>query len=337
MSNNSCAPAKIGLIGAGNWGRNYIKSIQALDGLELSALYSQNPQSSQLVNKECQIFSSLQEFFAFPMDGVIISSPPEAHFLAAKMALQKNLPMIIEKPLCLNFDETKLLHRLAHEKKALILVDHIYLFNSAFQLFVTEVKKRKLPIQRILACGGNWGPSRETYSALWDYGPHDLSMLLHLFPGEVKLESCKKLNQGEKVHDGNYEVCLKIQDQFTAQIQIGNMFARKLRFLAVYYENEILVFNDLLNEKIESYGHNATYEQLISQDQALRLSNLETNFRSPLLNLLDIFREGIVSEKNPSDSIKSTKVKLWGTDMAMQVAFLLKEVEERLDLHDLGQ
>ena len=47
---------KIGLIGAGEWGKNYIKTIQETDFISLVAISSKNQKIKEIIPKYCQIF-----------------------------------------------------------------------------------------------------------------------------------------------------------------------------------------------------------------------------------------------------------------------------------------
>ena len=53
--NQNHPPLRLGLIGAGPWGRNYIRTLKGLDGVRLSRLASRNPDSAGLVGPDCTI------------------------------------------------------------------------------------------------------------------------------------------------------------------------------------------------------------------------------------------------------------------------------------------
>ena len=60
-------PSKIlnlGLIGAGVWGRNFIKTIAGLDGARLTRLASRNPESPALVPPDCVISEDWRDLMA---------------------------------------------------------------------------------------------------------------------------------------------------------------------------------------------------------------------------------------------------------------------------------
>ena len=50
MSSNPGAVIRLGLIGAGRWGKNFIRTIRGLDGVTLSAFCSRHPDSRSLVD-----------------------------------------------------------------------------------------------------------------------------------------------------------------------------------------------------------------------------------------------------------------------------------------------
>ena len=79
------AQLRLGLLGAGRWGRNYIRTIAASAGVRLARLASRNPDSANLVPPDCVIFADWREMLdARALDGVIVATPPGVH---AEMAL----------------------------------------------------------------------------------------------------------------------------------------------------------------------------------------------------------------------------------------------------------
>ena len=67
----------LGLIGAGPWGHNYIRTIDGLDGITLACLASRNPESARLVGPGCKIHQDWREMIKTnDLNGVIIATPP---------------------------------------------------------------------------------------------------------------------------------------------------------------------------------------------------------------------------------------------------------------------
>jgi predicted homoserine dehydrogenase-like protein len=47
------APIRLGLAGAGRWGRNYIRTIAGLSGVRLTRVASSNPATADLLPPDC--------------------------------------------------------------------------------------------------------------------------------------------------------------------------------------------------------------------------------------------------------------------------------------------
>jgi hypothetical protein len=119
--------------------------------------------------------------------GVIISTPPQSHVEIADFALNKNIPTMIEKPLSLSYQEAYHLKQYTSPT----LVNNIHLFSDAFNNLNNFSKLHQ--IDKIVSLGFNKGPIRD-YSSLYDYGSHDISMILYLikeFPKSVNFKEIK--------------------------------------------------------------------------------------------------------------------------------------------------
>lgn len=304
MSSNPNTPVRLGLIGAGRWGRNYIKTIRSLPTMGLSALASRNPASQDLVDSSCRVTPDWHELLDPQLiDGVIIATPPDLHTEMLEAAIRARLPAMIEKPLTLNLPDTMKLDSLQHEFNALVLVDHTRLFNSAF----IELKRQALDLGQIRSIhseSGNWGPFRD-YTALWDYGPHDLSVVLTLLrqsPSMVRIAELERRSI-ENTLAGNYQIELGFRKDARATIKLGNLFENKTTRLTVVLDRGTLIFDDLATDKLVRH-----------EEKTRSTTILELDDKLPLTRAIETFVNGI--RGGPSE--------YFGLNLAVEIASVLE-------------
>jgi predicted dehydrogenase len=251
VSSEPTAVIRLGLIGAGRWGKNFIGTIRARKSVVLSVLCSRNPASSSLVDSNCKIVHDWHDLLAGGLcDGVIIATPPHTHAEILQAMIRARMPSLVEKPLTLDLQEALDLQLLLRQNPTPVLVDHIYLFHPAYG----ELKRLRAelgPIRSIQSEGGNRGPFRPNYNALWDYGPHDIAMCLDLLQKPPLRVACKAAETSE---GGNYELDLQFPADVRASIRVGNLASTKVRRFAAQCENNTLVFDDLSPDKLRLDG-----------------------------------------------------------------------------------
>lgn len=219
---------RLGLIGAGRWGQNYIKTIAGLPGVELAGIATRHQ-------------GNWRDLLA--LDGVIIATPPVSHYNILRAALEAGTPALVEKPLVLDLGQAIELQALQRRCSVPVLVDHIYLFNSAYE----QLRHRATGIQTITSIGGNQGPFRPDYSALWDYGPHDVAQCLDLMRAEPATVTCQPIGD-------NYQLQLRWPDGTTATSELGNRMSEKRRRLVVRCAAGELIFDDCAAQKLTLNG-----------------------------------------------------------------------------------
>src|SRR6185295_8261844 len=117
----------------GRWGRNYIKTIAALDDMRLTRLASRNPASRRLVGPRCEISADWRRCMgAGDLDGIIIATPPSLHAEMTIAAVAAGIPVLVEKPLTLGLSEASALRNEVRARSGLVMVDHTHLFHPAF-------------------------------------------------------------------------------------------------------------------------------------------------------------------------------------------------------------
>lgn len=236
----------IGLIGAGRWGRVYIDTLARLDGLRLARLASRNPDSRALVGADCAVTRSWRALVqAGDLDGVIVATPPALHADMARAAMRAGLPVLVEKPLTADLKQARALLALAEDAGAFAMVDHVHLFHPAYR----ALKRRALMlggIQSIRSAGGNRGPFRGDADVLWDWGPHDVAMVLDLV-GEMPVNVAAERVKRRKTRQGTGEILdltLTFADGLQAMVRIGNILDQKTRYLAAHFTRHLLIYDD---------------------------------------------------------------------------------------------
>ena len=182
---------------------------------------------------------------------MIIATPPATHAEIARAAIEINLPVIIEKPLTLDVAEAATLTETAEKHDALVLVDHIHLYNPAFRALKTMVAGWNR-IDKIESRSGKWGPFRNDAPVLWDWGAHDIAMLLD-FIGDLPENVSTKQIGSYAVEGGQAEsiaIDLEWETGLTAKVEINNHRSKKIKRFEVYADTEVLVFDDLAEQKL---------------------------------------------------------------------------------------
>jgi predicted dehydrogenase len=242
---------RLGLIGAGRWGSNYVRTIQAMTEAVLTRVSTKSSDVSALVGPECRVDRRWQSLVdAGDLDGVIIATPPRLHFQIARYALRHDLPVLVEKPLTMDVREARALQALAVDRGVPMLVDHVYLFHPAYRALRAELHGRRL--LTITAQAGNDGPLRSDASVLWDYGPHDVAMCLDLV-GETPTGISATRVEGRQVGDAFGEIIelrLEFPSGTKAELSLSNLLRNRTRYFSVVTGSDQLVFDDSGEDRV---------------------------------------------------------------------------------------
>lgn len=209
---------RLGLIGCGRWGANYVRAAREAGNADVTHVY----RMSYMPDGDVVVVGSVEALLAAPIDAVVVAAPPDARVAICEKVFAAGRPAIIEKPLALSLAEAERISAAAKSAGTPWLVAHQHLFAPAYEQLRSELLS-----MADLAVGSNAGgpgPVR-SYSALWDYGPHDVAMVLGLFGGA-------SVEYARAVSPGTYELDLAAGLQF-ATVTLSNAAANKHRIFEV--------------------------------------------------------------------------------------------------------
>lgn len=247
------SPSKIlnlGLIGAGAWGRNYIKTIDGLAGTRLTCLASRNTENPALVGPDCVISEDWHEMIAGgDLDGVIIATPPALHTEMTLAVIDAGIPVLVEKPMTLSLADAETVVEAAKAKNAIVLVDHTHLYSAAWEALKNDAKAG--PLISISTVAGKWGPFRQDTPMLWDRGSHDIAMCLDLV-GHLPERVMARRIEIRDVENGTGESLGLVLGfgHITAKIAISNLISEQNRLFTASLKGGELIYDDTLDDKL---------------------------------------------------------------------------------------
>lgn len=183
---------RIGLIGCGYWGPNYLRVFSQLEGAAITAAAEPDPVRREKTARShagLQVFPSSAELLASrSVDAVVVAVPTAQHFGVARDALLAGCHVLCEKPLCTSSAEAAELVRLAHECRRVLMVGHIFLFNPGLLHIRELLTSGELgELRYITATRTNLGPVRSDVNAVWDLASHDIAVF-HWLTGSAPVE-----------------------------------------------------------------------------------------------------------------------------------------------------
>lgn len=298
---------RLGLVGAGAWGRNYMRTIDRVEGVCLARLATRNPEIASLTDTQCIISRDWRELVeATDLDALILAVPPNTQVEIAIAALENRLPLLLEKPLATNVDDAERIAGLAEKKNVPVLVDHVHLFSPAYAVLKNEVGMLGA-INSIRATSGDTGPFRKSWTPLWDWGPHDVAMCLDLAgdqPNSIIAE-CEEVHTDDGIGEV-FHTKLGFPSGITASLEFGNAMGGKIRTLTVAGDGSEIVYDDLAATKVVRFEHGNKSTLGVSSELALD-------------QVVKVFAAGL----------HETDAALFDLDLAVQVVRILSEIERQ--------
>ncbi|MBK16586.1 MAG: hypothetical protein CMK49_01025 [Prochlorococcus sp. SP3034] len=312
---------KIGLIGLGRWGKKILNTILKIENIELSCVASRNKETIKLIKNDCRIYENWNDLINHPnLQGIIIATPPRTHYQIAKISILKTIPVLIEKPLTLNLKEAIHLKNLAIKMNTILMTEFTQVFNPKFTELVKSIELIN-GIKSIITEAGNYGPVRKDAPVLWDWGSHELSIILSLMKSKPKLISAQRImeeknNLGDK---SSWNIICDFENNISSFSSISNISTKKRR-LGVIGNNGMLVLDDY--HKYPLQFHKGWASKIFPTKDGTRINI--TNKNEPLLEaLLEFFT-----------SIRTNQLNHWSLDLGVNVTDLLDKCSNKnLDLN----
>jgi predicted dehydrogenase len=328
----------IGVIGCGHWGPNHIRVFSQslnskvamcadLDEKRLASIKALYP-AIHTTKDYHEILNSKE------INAVVISVPTNMHFRFAKEALEHDKHVLCEKPLALHAEECLELKKLAEQKKKVLMVGHIFIFNIGISMLKNYIQAGELgKVQYAHSERTNLGPFRYDVNALWDLAPHDISIFNHLFNSRPISVSAR----GQKCLGNNLDdLCfatMEYPDNVLVNVHVSWLDPKKVRQITIVADKKMVTWDDLDNvgpiklydkhvEKTAVYYETYGEFQLLSREGNITIPNV--GFNEPLKAQGKYFIDCIEQNKAP-EMVDAQK----GHDVVKTLVAIQESVEKK--------
>ena len=241
----------VGLVGVGNWGANWLRTLATLPEASLRWACDLNPTLLGKVAAEfpsVRTTNSLDDLLGDPETlGVVIATTAPTHFALARRALQAGKDVMVEKPMALNSAEAGELAREARAGSRVLMVGHLMEYHPGILALRKLVESGELgEVRRIESRRSNHGVLRTDENAWWSLAPHDISMAVRLMGDWPTTVLCEGQNIVQKRVADVVGGTLRFPGGRIARIDVSWHDPAKVRELKLYGTKKWAVFNDML-------------------------------------------------------------------------------------------
>lgn len=250
---------RLAVLGGGHWGPHLIRN------------FSDHPESSVRVVVEPRAERRAALAQRFPgvalepdartaltdpeVDAVVIATPTSTHFELVLAALEAGKHVFVEKPLTDSTGDARKLCELADERRLVLMVGHVFLFNPAVREAKRLINAGELgDVYYASMLRTNLGPVRTDVDAGWDLASHDVSIAnfwLNATPLAVSCRGGSWLNGGI---DDTVFATFDYPDGVLVHVHASWLHPRKSRFMVIVGSKRMLSVNDMdLMEPLRIY------------------------------------------------------------------------------------
>jgi predicted dehydrogenase len=275
---------RIGLAGAGYWGSKLARNLYDANGGTLAVIADNDE-----LNRDGAVgrypgtrgVASVDELVAADdLDAVVVATPAGLHAEHARAALEAGKHVMVEKPFALSSSECDALRVLAEDRGVTLMVGHTFVYSEPVRKLRQLIRDGELG--RILYVYGqrlNLGIIREDLNALWNFGPHDVSILLHLLEETPVRVSAQQFHLLDRDHEDVAFVVLEFPSGSVGHIHESWLDPRKVRQFTVVGDEKMAVYDDTqLESPVQIYDKGIRPIDIVEGPPQTSVFDIEEDF-----------------------------------------------------------
>ncbi len=201
-------------------------------------------------------FESYDEVLALgECRAVVLATPVSTHHDMALRAMQAGKHVLVEKPLCNNYQEARRLVEFADQAGLVLMVDHTFLYHPAVQRIRRLVEQGEVGQVRFIdSTRINLGLFQNDVNVFWDLAVHDLSIVQYIIGQSPVSVQAAGFSHMETHLESSGHLVLRYADGAFVHINASWESPVKVRHMLIGGARKMILHNDLdQNEPVKVY------------------------------------------------------------------------------------
>jgi predicted dehydrogenase len=256
---NSTKTISITQIGVGYWGPNLLRNLAANPRCQVASVVDLSEERRDFVRSlypSITVGDDVEAVLRDPsVDAVVVATPAATHFDLVTRALRAGKHVLVEKPMASSVAEVEAIAVEAAKAGRIAMVGHTFLFNPAVRYLKSLIERGELgDIRYIYSQRLNLGRIRSDVDALWNLGPHDVSIIQYLL-GDPQPVTVARTGMDfiQKGVDDVVFLNIEYPGKVLAHVHVSWLDPHKVRCLTVVGSKKMVVYDDVAEHKIAVY------------------------------------------------------------------------------------
>ncbi len=291
---------RIGVVGAGSFGRNHLRVLSQMEGVKLAAVCDADPARAAEAAAQygCEAVPEAGKLAAL-VDGAVVATPTSAHRETGCALLENGVDVLVEKPIAATPEEGRALVETAARCGRVLQVGHLERFNPAV---IALNKIRTLPLFFEVHRLSLFSPRGLDVDVVLDLMIHDIDILLSLtgnLPEEIRAAGISILS--EKVDIAN--VRLAFANGCVANLTASRVSTERVRKLRLFQPGQYISV-DYARRDIAAFR--------VMPDRQIQYEPVEVRKDEPLKLELEAFVQCMRTRERPlvsgEDAVRALEV-----------------------------
>ncbi len=236
---------RIGVAGAGHFGRYHALKVAASDRAVLSGVFDPDLDRARAVGWEGGAEAMALDTLIANSDALIVAAPAEVHFDIAAAALIAGVHVLVEKPIAATLEQADALDRLARARGLVLQVGHLERFSAAHGALSGRMGR---PLYIEATRIAPFKPRGTDVSVILDLMIHDLDLILALVDSPI--ESMDAVGAAvASAHEDIANARIRFESGAVATITASRISARTERRMRLFAEDGYMAV-DFANRRL---------------------------------------------------------------------------------------
>jgi predicted dehydrogenase len=264
-------PVRTALVGFGYWGGNLARNLAGASSVQLVGISDPDAGRRDAAKRsygDIRMWSDLEQVLACgEVEAVVLATPALMHEEMALAVLAAGKHVLVEKPLALTGEGAERIVDAADSASRVAMVGHTFLYSPPVRLLKEYIDTRRLGnVKYLYSQRLSLGRIRRDCNALWNFAPHDVSIMLYLLEERPSEVSARSLCLVDRHVADVFFATLQFPSGVGANLHVSWLDPRKARLTTVVGDEKMAVFDDVSSDqKIQVFDSGVARESSLGE------------------------------------------------------------------------